>query len=38
MQIVKVPSWRLWLYQDRERYYGWRWYLHVGPFILLAGN
>lgn len=32
MTILRVPSWGLSL--DEARYYGWRWGLHVGPWLV----
>ena len=32
MTIVRVPPWGLSLCE--ARYYGWRWSLHVGPFLI----
>lgn len=31
---VRIPSWGLSL--SRADYYGWRWCLHVGPFLLFG--
>jgi hypothetical protein len=31
-QMIRVPPWGLGLYT--ARYYGWRWGLHVGPWIV----
>ena len=32
-QIVRAPSWGLSV--GAARFYGWRWWLHVGPWIVL---
>lgn len=32
MSVVRVPGWSLSLHE--ARYYGWRWCLHVGPWLV----
>jgi hypothetical protein len=33
MQAIRVPGWRLSIAD--ARYYGWRWCLQVGPWLVL---
>lgn len=34
MQIVRVPHWGISV--NEASYYGWRWCLHVGPWLLFV--
>ncbi len=36
MQIMRVPGWGLWLYD--AAYYGRRWCLNIGPFLIFGGQ
>jgi hypothetical protein len=36
MTIVRVPGWGLSI--NDGRYYGWRWCLHVGPWLVFFGQ
>lgn len=37
MTIVRVPDWGLELHTDAS-YYGWRWCLHAGPWLVFMGS
>ena len=36
MQVMRVSGWGLWLHE--ARYYGWRWCLCIGPFLIFFWN
>lgn len=36
IQVLRVPSWGFSL-ERGDYYYGWRWWLQIGPFLVLIG-
>ncbi len=35
-QFARVPGWGLSI--SEARYYGWRWCLHIGPWLVFFGQ